>query len=127
MCHRVARFEGGEDALPLGEQVERGQRLPVVDADVLRPARVAQERVLRADARVVEPGRDGVRVEDLAVLVGEDGRARAVQDAGAAGAEAPPVCSSQAIACEGSSAGTIPSSRESSRKARRASASVTAT
>ena len=48
---------------------------------------VPEERVLRTDARVVEPGRDRVRVEDLPVVVREDRRARAVQDAGAAGAQ----------------------------------------
>ena len=55
--------------------------------EVLGAARVAQVRVLGADARVVEPGRDRVRVGDLAVVVGEDRRARAVQHAGAPAAE----------------------------------------
>ena len=49
-----------------------------------RAAAVAQQRVLRPDAGVVEPGGDRVRVEDLAVVVGEQRRARAVQHAGAA-------------------------------------------
>src|SRR5436309_4044839 len=44
--------------------------------------------MLRADARVVEAGRDRVGVQNLAVRVGEQRRARAVQDAGAARAEA---------------------------------------
>ena len=44
--------------------------------------------MLGPDAGVVEPGRDRVRVDDLAVLVGEQRRARAVEDAGAARAEA---------------------------------------
>ena len=73
-----------------GEPVERGERLVVGRGDVLGAARVAEERVLRADARVVEPGRDRVRVGDLAVLVGEDRRARAVQDGGAAACRGSP-------------------------------------
>ena len=44
--------------------------------------------MLGADARVVEPGRDRMRVGDLAVLVGEEGGAGAVEDAGPPGAEA---------------------------------------
>ena len=43
--------------------------------------------MLGADPRVVEPGRDRVRVCDLSVRVGEDGRARPVQDAGATRAQ----------------------------------------
>ena len=54
---------------------------------VARPG-VAQGGVLGADARVVEPGRDRVRVGDLAVLVGEHERAGAVQHRDAARAEA---------------------------------------
>ena len=50
--------------------------------------RVAERGVLGPDAGVVEPGRDRVRVGDLAVVVGEHRRARAVQHAGAAAAEA---------------------------------------
>jgi hypothetical protein len=44
--------------------------------------------VFGADAGVVEPSGDGVRVEDLSVVVGEYGRAGAMQDAGAAGGQA---------------------------------------
>src|SRR5439155_18128255 len=45
-------------------------------------APVAEERVLRSDAGVVEPCRYRVRVEDLPVLVGEERRTRSVEDAG---------------------------------------------
>ena len=69
------------------EAVEGGERFVVGAGDVLGAAGVAQKRVLRADAGVVEAGGDRVRVEDLAVVVGEQRRARAVQDARAAGAE----------------------------------------
>ena len=44
--------------------------------------------MLGSDARVVEAGGDRVRVGDLAVVVGEHRRARAVQDGGSTGAEA---------------------------------------
>ena len=57
------------------------QRLLVGDRDVARAAAVAQEGVLRPGARVVEAGRDRVRLDDLALLVLHHRRARAVQDA----------------------------------------------
>ena len=56
----------------------------VGDGDVAGAARVAQPGVLGAGAGVVEPGRDRVRLEDLAVLVLHDRREGAVQHAGAA-------------------------------------------
>ena len=71
-----------------GQPAERVERLVVGRADVAGPAGVAQEGVLRADAGVVEAGGDRVGVGDLAVLVGEHGGARAVEDAGPTGAEA---------------------------------------
>ena len=64
-----------------------GERLVVRRADVLRAAGVAQVRVLGPDARVVEAGGDRVRVENLAVVVGEHRRARAVQHRRATRAE----------------------------------------
>ena len=66
------------------EPLERGERLGVGDRLVARAAGVAQVRVLGAGAGVVEPGRDRVRLEDLAVLVLHDRRVGAVQDAAAA-------------------------------------------
>ena len=68
---RVRRLERRDDPLGPRQPAERGERLLVGRADVLGAAGVAQERVLGADARVVEPGGDRVRVGDLAVLVGE--------------------------------------------------------
>ncbi len=64
------------------------ERLLVGRRHVLRATGIAEERVLRADAGVVEPRGDRMRVLDLAVGVGEQGRARAVQDSRAAGDEA---------------------------------------
>ena len=66
-------LERGDDAFPLGEQVESGERLLVRGGNVLRAPAVPQESVLGADARVVEPGGDGMGVRNLPVLVGEDG------------------------------------------------------
>ena len=59
------------------------ERLGVGDRLVARAAGVAQPRVLGPGARVVEAGRDRVRLEDLAVLVLHDRRVGAVQDAAA--------------------------------------------
>src|SRR5438034_9065566 len=83
----MRRLERGEDALGTGEALERRERLLVRRDAVLGPAGVAEEGVLRADAWIVEPRRDRVRVGDLAVLVGEHRGARAVEDRGPAAAE----------------------------------------
>ena len=85
---RVRALERGDDPLGLGEPVERGERLLVGARHVRGAAGVAERGVLGADARVVEAGRDRVRVGDLAVVVGEHRRAGAVEDGGAARAEA---------------------------------------
>ena len=76
----MGALERRNDALGPREQVERRQRLLVGARQVLGAARIAKRGVLRPDARVVEARRDRVRVGDLAVLVGQDRRARAVED-----------------------------------------------
>ena len=73
-------LERRQDALALGEPMERGERLLVRRGHVLGAARIAQRGVLRPDTRVVEAGRDRVCVEDLPVGIGEHGRARAVEN-----------------------------------------------
>ena len=60
-------FQGGDDAFQLAEQLEAGQGLVVGGIGVLRAAQVAQQRVLRANAGVVQPRADRVRQRDLAV------------------------------------------------------------
>ena len=60
------------------------ERLVVGRGQVRRAAGVVEEGVLGADAGIVEPGADRVRLEDLPVVVGQDVGARAVQDADAA-------------------------------------------
>ena len=81
---RVGALERRDDPLQPRGQCERVERLGVGDRDVAGAAAVAQPGVLGAAARVVEPGRDRVRLEDLAVLVLHDRREGAVQDAGRA-------------------------------------------
>ena len=81
--HGVRGLERRDDALEPRDGLERVERLAVGDRLVAGPAGVAEVGVLRAGAGVVEPGRDRVRLEDLAVLVLHDRRERAVQDAAA--------------------------------------------
>src|SRR5690242_10701182 len=84
---RVRRLERRDDPLGAGELAEGGEGLVVGRTEILRSADVPKVRVLRPDAWIVEARGDRVGVGDLAVGVGEDRRARAVQDAGASGAE----------------------------------------
>src|SRR5207302_11263317 len=67
----MSRLERRKDALGAGEVAEGGERLLVRGAHIFGAAGVAEERMLWADARVVEAGRDRVGVEHLAVLVRE--------------------------------------------------------
>src|SRR5690606_31091654 len=60
---------------------ERLQRLVVEDGHIVDAAGIAQPRMLRADARIVETGGDRMAVEDLAVLVLQKIGAVAVQHA----------------------------------------------
>ena len=71
---RVRALERRDDALGGGEQPQRLERLVVGDGDVARPPAVAQPGVLGADAGIVEPGGDRVRVADLPGLVLQDVR-----------------------------------------------------
>ena len=70
MRDRVARLQRRDDALELAEALERGERVGVGHGVVLGAPGVLEERVLGADARVVEPGADRVRVDDLDFLGG---------------------------------------------------------
>mmetsp|Transcript_3996 Transcript_3996/g.12089 ORF Transcript_3996/g.12089 Transcript_3996/m.12089 type:complete len:551 (+) Transcript_3996:487-2139(+) len=84
----VRGLERGDDPFGPRELRERGERLVVRDGLVDRAAAVLEERVLGADARVVEARGDGVRRLDLARhLVLEQVRPRAVQHAGRAARE----------------------------------------
>ena len=84
----MRRLERRQDPLELGHAPERRQRRPR-----RRPPRSVTRPLSRRqacsgpDARVVEPGGDRVRLEDLALLVLEHRRQRAVQHAARAGGE----------------------------------------
>ena len=77
-------LDRAQDALGLGQHLERGHRVGVGDSAVVRAAAVAQPGVLGPDAGVVEAGADRVRVEGLAVVVLHQVAAGAVQHAGRA-------------------------------------------
>jgi hypothetical protein len=78
---RVRGLEGREDPLEAGELAESPQGVRVRDREVGGTAAVAEVGVLGADPRIVESGRDRVRLEDLAPLVGQHRREGAVEDA----------------------------------------------
>ena len=78
----VGRLQRREDALGAGQQPHTLERLVVGGAEHLQPSGLEQRGELRADAGVVEAGRDGEGLGDLAVVVLEQVRARAVEDAG---------------------------------------------
>ena len=80
-------FERGDDAFRASEARKRVQCLVVGARQILRAPVVAEKRVLRSHTRVVEPSRDRVGIRNLAVAVGQDRRARAVQDPGTSASE----------------------------------------
>ena len=84
----VRRFERGDDAFELREQLKRFERLVVRCRCVLDAPRVVEECVLGADGRVVESGGDRMRRGYLPVLVLEDVTERALQHAGTTAARA---------------------------------------
>src|SRR5215471_8259837 len=82
---RVRALERGQDALGRATLAERGERLVVARGHVLDATDRLQERVLRSNARIIEAGRDRMRLLDLAVRVVKQHRERTVQHAGLAG------------------------------------------
>ena len=78
---RVRRLERRQNAFQLAAQAKRAKGLGVGDRDVLDAPCVLQPGVLRPDARIVQSGGDRMRLEHLAVVVLQEIRARAVQDA----------------------------------------------
>ena len=67
---RVRGLERRDDPFQPRGAHECFERLNVGDGDVARPTRVAQPRVLRTAAGIIEPGRDRVRLEDLTFTPG---------------------------------------------------------
>src|SRR5262245_11335019 len=98
---RVRALDRGQDALGRAALAERGERLVVAGGDVLDAADRLQERMLRPHARVVEPGRDGMGLLDLAVLVVEQYRIGAVQHARLAVTQGRRVLAERAAAASG--------------------------
>ena len=80
---RMGRLERRDDALDLGAELEGVERLLVGGRHIFDAADVVQPGMLRADAGIVEAGRDRVGLGDLAVAVLQQIGAVAVQDAGA--------------------------------------------
>ena len=78
--HGVGRLDGGDDALHAGQVLEGVHGLVVGDGHVFRPPGVVQPGVLRADAGVVQPRRDGIHWRDLAVFVLAEVALHAVED-----------------------------------------------
>ena len=75
----MGALQGGGDALQPVQDPKGLQRLPVVCELVEDPAALRQKAVLRAHRRVVQPGCHRVGVENLAVTVLQQVRARTVQ------------------------------------------------
>ncbi len=85
-------FQGRNDALRPGQQLQRGQHLRIGGAEVGRPAPIGQIGMLRADPRIVETGRDRLGLQDLTPLVLEEVRVHAVQHSRHAVADGRPAC-----------------------------------
>ena len=77
----VRRLERRQDPFEPRERLEAVERFGVGDVGVLGAAELAQPRVLGPDRRVVEAGGDRVRQLDVARLVLQHERARALQHA----------------------------------------------
>jgi hypothetical protein len=77
--HGVRRFDGRDDALTAAQQRERIHRLGICDGAVLGAPDVAEIRVLGSDTRVVEAGRDRVRLDGLTVFVLQQVRVGALE------------------------------------------------
>src|SRR6202011_3467848 len=87
LVQRVRRLERGHDAFEPGAQLERGERVLVAHGHVVHTLEVAQVRVLRSYAWIVEPCGDRVRGQHLALSVLEQIRECAMQHAWASGHE----------------------------------------
>ena len=83
----MGRLNGGDDPLGAGQVLEGLHRLLVGDGDILGPSRVVEVGVLRADARVVQPGGQGVHRGDLPVLVLAEVGLHAVENSQPAGGD----------------------------------------
>ena len=78
----MCRFKCGNDAFELGEQDEGLERFAIRGRKIFHPTHVLQPGMLRPDTGIVQPGRNGVRFENLAVAVLQQVGAGAVQNTG---------------------------------------------
>ena len=69
MGQRMSRFERRDDPFHSARQLERSERFVVGDRDVLDAPDIVQPGVLGANAGIIEPRRDRVRIANLPVLV----------------------------------------------------------
>src|SRR5207244_5804742 len=67
--HSMGGLRGGEDSFEPRAEIEAGQRVAVGNIRVTHAARVFPVAVLGPNSGVVEPGRYGMHVRGLAVLV----------------------------------------------------------
>ena len=81
MRQRMRRLQRRNDALGPRAKLERRQRLLVGRRHVLDAADIMQPGMLRPDARIIQPGADRVRLDDLPVIVLQQIGAVAVQHA----------------------------------------------
>src|SRR3954454_4669058 len=79
-CDDVRGLEGGQDSLQPRQLPKRAKGLGVGDRLVAGAAGIAKLGVLGAHPRIVEPGGDGVRLQDLPLGVRQYRRHRTVQD-----------------------------------------------
>src|SRR5579871_2117335 len=77
-------FERWNDAFEPAKEMESLERFVVGCRDVLDPALLLQPRMLRADAGIVETGRNRMRLGDLPLFVLQEVGPVAVQHAGTA-------------------------------------------
>ena len=84
----MRRLKRRDDAFKPRAQLERLQRLFVGDRHILRATGVMQPGMFRADARVIETGRDRKAFQNLAIIILQQIGAVAVQHTGAATSQA---------------------------------------
>src|SRR6185312_15628299 len=77
----VRGLDGGNDALGAAEEPQCLHGLAVGSREVRRTTDVGEPGVFRPDSRVVESGRDRVRLDRLTVVILKEVGARTVQDA----------------------------------------------
>src|SRR5512137_824522 len=85
ISHGMGALQGGDDPLAAGKAVKGADGLFVPDRNVFCPPRLVEIAVLGADSGVIQSGRYGIGVTDLAVAVLEQVRLVPVQDSYSAG------------------------------------------